>query len=107
MIVDLAGAPLQRLADVDFSDLTASTLTGEPRWLNPACVELPFEPEPTTAEARLIRRRMVTTDEQQEALVTNLVGLRDELAASTSTTATMRAVKALLDMTLAPFGEAS
>lgn len=62
--------PNRVVDDVDLSDLTASVQTGPAYWDPEATVAtlvIPFDVEPTAAEAEAIRRRLVTVDAADEA----------------------------------------
>lgn len=62
-----------RSGEVDFTDLTGATQTGPPVWVGETTLEIPFNPEPTAAEQKLIRRRLLTRDSAHEARVTAFV----------------------------------
>lgn len=72
MIVDVPAGVTPR-ADIDLSDLTASVRAGDARWVGESTLEIPFDSEPTPAEQRRIRRRLLTSDAAQEQMVAELL----------------------------------
>lgn len=66
--------PARPADPTDFSDLTASVQTGPAYWLEGEVDTLvvPFDVEPTPAEAAAIRRRLITADAEEEARVKQL-----------------------------------
>lgn len=79
-----------RAGVVDVSDLTDSTRTGAPRWLDETTLELPFDPEPTDAEQTLIRRRLLTRDAAHEARVAALLASAADLSTPASLASAVR-----------------
>lgn len=85
MRIDLTGLTLRRApGEVDFSDLTASRLDGAASW-DGDMLTLPFDVDPTPAEQTAIRRRLLTVDQGEEQMVTNLLTARAALANDTTT----------------------
>ena len=68
-------------ANADLSDLTSSKRTGAPYFEPGDWLVLPFDKEPTKAEADRIRRRITTADAAEEAAVAALMD--DRKAAKT------------------------
>jgi hypothetical protein len=67
VIFDLSGVGLAREPrNLDFSDLTASEVTGPYQWINEGQLDIPFDPDPSDDEQVLIRRRLVTKDSDAE-----------------------------------------
>lgn len=98
------GSLARNVDATDLSDLTASVRTGPATWGEDGTLMIPFDLEPSAAEQLLIRRRLVTRDADEEAGVAAMVTTRAALRTVTQTTLT-RAVVALLDSVLRPYGE--
>ena len=94
MRIVLSSAPLLR-PDADVSDLTASELVGSPHWVDGTTLVLPFDPEPSAAEQRLIRRRLMTEDAAHEAWVSDVVDAVSDLDALPSLTPAERLLRLL------------
>lgn len=93
MRVHVPGGFIRRTSAVDFSDLTTATQTGPARWEDDGhTLVIPFRPEPTTAEQRLIRRRLMTHDTEHEKWVASVAA---ELAGPPDATTTGRLVRLL------------
>lgn len=75
MRLHLPGGLLRR-PDADLSDITTSKIAGRPYWEPNDVLVVPFDREPTAAEAVKIRRRLVTVDAADEARLERLLGLK-------------------------------
>lgn len=95
MILDLAGAELRRSPDdVDLSDLTTASRTGEPVWLEDGTLDIPFDRPLSADEQALIRRRLLTADATEESWVAQARAVVADLAGQTTPVA--RGVRLLL-----------
>ena len=61
-------------ADLDFTDLAPGSERSSPtEWIDDGrTLSIPFDPEPTTGQQQLIRRRVLTRDAAEERLVASL-----------------------------------
>lgn len=80
---------LVRPATVDLSDLTASTRLGEAYWAG-SDLEIPFDPEPSPAEQKAIRLRLLTRDAAHEDRVVAMATAADNLTTLADVAAAVR-----------------
>lgn len=92
-------APVRVADDCDWSDLTASAQVGPAFWHQTIvdALVVPFVPEPTAAEAAAIRRRLLTSDADEEARVAQLAKDADNPNTPTSVRGLIRAELARYD----------
>ena len=92
--------PARAADETDFSDLTDSEQTGPARWHpdTPDALVIPFDHEPTAAEAAAIRRRLITADAAEEAQLYRLLDAHKDPAAP-------EWAKIILAVELAKYGE--
>lgn len=92
-------APARVADDCDWSDLTSAVQVGPAFWHQEVvdALVVPLLPEPSEAEAKAIRRRLVTADAAEEARV-------KALEADVASTSTPESVRGLIRAELARYG---
>jgi hypothetical protein len=93
-------SPARVADDCDWSDLTDSVQTGPAYWSTEHvdALVVPFDTEPTPAEAKAVRRRLMTADAAEEARVYDLI-------AAVADNQTPTYARLILQSELARYGE--